>query len=229
VFAKVSASPGLLGSYGGADAELVAQGDALLGAYGAHVYLVPFIRQRYASQQQPTFGLRSSLDVSDSAFAADELLWRAEAGARLFDATWVHEAFTRIVQAYPGSVAAQEAAERVKGFDSAPPTLAIVASPAGLWQPDGSMVPVHIVVTMRDHLDAAPVIRLTAITCDDRCQPATDIDGAAFGTDDRVFRLRAKRTVGGPGRTYTITYTATDSSQVETVATAAVLVPHDRR
>ena len=63
-------------------------------------------------------------------------------------------------------------------------------------EPDGSMVPVDILVKARDNLDAAPVVRLTAITCDDGCDLATDIDGAAFGTDDRTFRLRAKRTAG---------------------------------
>lgn len=229
LFTAVSASPGLLAPYGGADDELVAQGDALVGMYGGHVYLVPFIRQRCISQQQPTFDLRSSLNVSGSAFAADELLWRAEGGAKLFDEAWAHAAFTRVVQTYPGSAAAQEATERSKDFDSAPPTLAIAASPSGLWPPNGKLVPVHIVVTVSDNVDAAPTVRLTAITCDDGCNPATDVDGAAIGTDDRAFSLRARRTGGGSGRTYTITYTATDASQLQSVATATVLVPHDRR
>jgi hypothetical protein len=229
LFTALSASPGVLASYGGADDDLVAQGDALFGTYGAHVYLMPFIRQRYISQQQPTFDLRSSLDVSGSAFAADELLWRAEGGATLFDEAWAHAAFTRVVQTYPGSAAAQEAMERLRDFDSAPPTLAVTASPAGLWPPNGDLVPVNIVVAVGDNVDIAPTVRLTSITCDDGCDPATDIDGAALGTDDRTFRLRARRTGGGPGRTYTITYTATDSSQLQSTATTTVLVPHDRR
>lgn len=229
LLSALSTAPAILSPYGGADGELVEQGESLLNTYGGHVYLIPFIRQRFIGRGQPTFDIRSSIDVSQSAFAADEILWRAENGALIFDAAWTRAAYTQVVQAFPGSAAAQRAAEALKDFDDAPPTLAIAASPTGLWPPNGSMVPINIVVTVSDNLDAAPVVRLTAITCDDGCNPATDIDGATFGTDDRIFRLRAKRTGGGPGRTYTVTYTATDSGQLETVATTTVLVPHDRR
>jgi len=40
----------------------------------------------------------------------------------------------------------------------------------------------------------------------------SDIAGAAFGTDDRSFQLRAERQGGGAGRVCTITYSATDAS-----------------
>jgi len=117
LFRTLAGWPGLCASYGGADEELVAQGDALVDAYGAHVYLVPYIHRRHRSQRRPTFDLRSSLDVRASAFAADELLWRAEAGATHFDATWARQAFRLVIETYPASAAAQEAAARLKDLD----------------------------------------------------------------------------------------------------------------
>lgn len=56
-----------------------------------------------------------------------------------------------------------------------------------------------------------------------------DVQGAAVGTDDRAFFLRAERAGRGHGRVYTITYRATDAAGNQTLATATVTVPHDRR
>lgn len=48
---------------------------------------------------------------------------------------------------------------------------------------------------------------------------------ALFGTDDRQFLLRARSpTATGPGRVYTITYSATDWAGNKTFSTAKVLV-----
>ena len=54
-----------------------------------------------------------------------------------------------------------------------------------------------------------------------------DIQGAAFGTDDRSFSLRSERGTGGQntGRVYTIKYRVTDASGNFTDATATVKVP----
>jgi hypothetical protein len=79
-----------------------------------------------------------------------------------------------------------------------------------------------------DDLDPNPDLRLASIICNDDCVAADDIGGAELGTDDREFELRAERTGGGTGRTYTITYSATDASGNSTVAAATVLVPHDQ-
>ena len=49
--------------------------------------------------------------------------------------------------------------------------------------------------------------------------------GAAFGTDDRSFELRAERRQNGKGRIYTVTYQATDASGNSSTATATVTVP----
>jgi hypothetical protein len=56
-----------------------------------------------------------------------------------------------------------------------------------------------------------------------------DIQGAALGTQDLGVLLRAERSGKGPGRTYTLTYTATDASDNETSASGQVVVPHSRK
>ena len=50
-----------------------------------------------------------------------------------------------------------------------------------------------------------------------------------MGRPDFDVSLRAERDSGGPGRTYTITYSATDEVGHTTLASAIVQVPHDRQ
>jgi hypothetical protein len=71
-------------------------------------------------------------------------------------------------------------------------------------------------------------VKLRSVTCDDGCNPAEDVAGAEIGTDDREFEVRAERKGSGAGRTYTITYSATDASRNEALAAAKVVVPHDQ-
>jgi hypothetical protein len=220
--------PALLTPAGSADETLQAEGDALVQSYGGHVYLVPFIQRRFSSPARSSFDARQAFDLGQSVFAADELLWRAETGAAFFDDAWARAAFEQVVQQYPASAAAASAAKALEAFAGTPPTLAVTASPAGLWPPNGKLVPITVLVDFGASAAAAPVVTLTSITCDDGCSPSTDIVGAAYGTDDRTFQVRAKRTGGGAGRTYTITYTATDSSQQQATATATVRVAHDQ-
>ena len=54
-----------------------------------------------------------------------------------------------------------------------------------------------------------------------------DITAIEPGTADSAIVLRAERDAGGPGRTYTLVYAATDASGNSTSATAVVSVPHD--
>ena len=87
-------------------------------------------------------------------------------------------------------------------------------------------------IVATDTCDANPVVRLVSIMSNeadnglgDGDQP-NDIQGAAFGTDDRQFQLRRERSGNGSGRIYTITYSATDASGNTTVRQATVTVPH---
>jgi len=114
--------------------------------------------------------------------------------------------------------------------DTRPPTAAATAAPSVIWPPNGRMVPILVTLATQDVCDPAPAVRLVGITVNDRKggDPAIDISGAAFGTDDRSFEVRARRT-GGHGRTYTGIYEVADRSGNSAAASAAVLVPAKRR
>lgn len=114
--------------------------------------------------------------------------------------------------------------------DVTPPTLSVSLSPATIWPPNHKMVPVTATITVSDDMDPHPVVRLVSITSNETIDPATDITGAAFGTDDRDFAVRGERTgQQKQGRVYTVTYSATDAAGNRATATATVNVPHDER
>jgi len=115
--------------------------------------------------------------------------------------------------------------------DTTPPALALSATPSVLWSPNHQFVPVTIAVTSTDVCDTNPAIRLVSITSNETPDAkgsgntSPDVRGAAFGTDDRQFELRAERSGGGSGRVYTITYEAEDHSGNKTTRSVTVTVP----
>ena len=86
-------------------------------------------------------------------------------------------------------------------------------------------------MTTSDACDDKPAIRLVSITSNEAVNAggsgntSPDIQGAAFGTDDRQFLLRAERSGQGAGRVYTITYEAKDGSGNATTSAVTVTVP----
>jgi hypothetical protein len=101
-------------------------------------------------------------------------------------------------------------------------------SPVILWPPDHKFVEVTATLTFQDNCDRNPAVTLVSITSNepaDNKEP--DVQGAAFGTDDRTFSLRADRNTGrdATGRVYTVTYRVADSSGNETIQSATVTVP----
>ena len=126
---------------------------------------------------------------------------------------------------------ADEDVTHVAVVDTTPPNLSLSVSPAVLSPPNHKLVPITVTVVATDTCDANPVVRLVSIMSNeadnglgDGDQP-NDIQGAAFGTDDRQFQLRRERSGNGSGRIYTITYSATDASGNTTVSQATVTVP----
>ena len=115
--------------------------------------------------------------------------------------------------------------------DTTPPQLTLSVSPSVIWPPDHKFVPVTITVTTSDVCDDHPAIRLVSITSNEAVDvtgsgnTSPDVQGAAFGTDDRQFLLRAERSGQGSGRVYTITYEAKDGSGNATTSTVTVTVP----
>jgi len=81
-----------------------------------------------------------------------------------------------------------------------------------------------------DKCDPNPTVRLVSIKSS---EPSNGVgDGstsediqATFGTDERTFLLRAKRSGAGDGWVYTVTYEASDASGNKTTRQATVTVP----
>src|SRR5262245_48605958 len=135
----------------------------------------------------------------------------------------------RVIDAF---AQADESVTHVAVVDTTPPELSVSVAPAQLFPPNHKLFQVTVTVVATDTCDASPVVRLVAIMSNepdnglgDGDQPR-DIQGAEFGTDDRHFLLRSERSGTGPGRVYTITYSATDVSGNTTVSQATVTVPH---
>ena len=117
--------------------------------------------------------------------------------------------------------------------DDTPPLVTVTTDPAFLWPPNHRMADVEATVTVVDNCDDTPSIVLVSATSSEPDDvngagdghTIPDIDGAATGTADFVVQLRAERQGQGSGRTYTLTYSATDDSGNSSGASADVNVP----
>jgi len=120
--------------------------------------------------------------------------------------------------------------------DSIAPVVTAISLPSVLWPPDHRMVSVNNTVIATDICDPTPSIILTAATSSDPDDAPggadgytiNDIQGATVGTPDFQILLRAERNHDeGPGRTYTMTYRASDRSGNAASTFTIVTVPHD--
>ena len=101
--------------------------------------------------------------------------------------------------------------------DITPPDISVVLNRYVLWPPNHKMADIVATIEVEDNCDPDPQVVLASIVSDESPDSlgdgSTDPDvDADIGTDDRDFSLRAERAGGGDGRTYAITYTATDFS-----------------
>ena len=105
----------------------------------------------------------------------------------------------------------------------APVIASLTATPDALWAPNGEMVPVSLIAAVVDNSDTSPVCRITDVTSNEVTENAWEITSAL------TLDLRAERSGRRSGRIYIITVTCTNSSQLSSVATVTVAVPHDQR
>jgi N-acetylneuraminic acid mutarotase len=129
----------------------------------------------------------------------------------------------------------------VAQVDTAPPKISIGLVPPALWPPNHRMVEVVVAPDVSDACDAqqgrTPTVILSmALSSEpDDARGGSDgdttgdIQDAEVGTADFQIRLRAERDGNGSGRTYILTYSATDGSGTPASASASVFVPHDQR
>jgi hypothetical protein len=114
--------------------------------------------------------------------------------------------------------------------DTTPPEINATATPNVLWPPNHKYVEVHVTVTVYDICDPSPTLTFVSITSN---EPDNGVgDGNTVNDiviiNDFTFNLRAERSGTGCGRTYTITYQATDASGNTATATVTVEVPHNQ-
>jgi hypothetical protein len=126
-----------------------------------------------------------------------------------------------------------ECAANVSVLDATPPTINVVLDKHVLWPPNHKFVTVCAEVTVSDNVDADPTFALVSITSNESGDghgdghTSEDIRGAAIGTPDRCFDLRAERAGNGNGRVYEIVYGVSDRSGNAAYDTVQVRVPHD--
>jgi trimeric autotransporter adhesin len=133
------------------------------------------------------------------------------------------------VDSYPDEVV-------VTVVDTTPPVISAVLSPVALWPPDHTLRNIAATVQATDICSIPTVALSSAASSEPDDAPGggdgntrNDIQGAAFGTADFAFLLRSERSGSGPGRIYTIRYTATDSSGNQAHDVDTVKVPHNQK
>jgi hypothetical protein len=116
--------------------------------------------------------------------------------------------------------------------DTVAPQISLTLSADTLWPPNHELVPVTVTVVVTDRCDPSASFELVSVTSNEDDDGSgdghtvADIQGAAIGTADTAFLLRAERSGPGDGRVYTIVYRATDGAGNVALATAHVRVPH---
>jgi hypothetical protein len=130
-----------------------------------------------------------------------------------------------------GSAVMEESTVTV--VDMTPPEIAVTLDPQTLWPPNHTMREIAASIDATD-LCSTPEVTLLSVTSSEPDDApgggdghtTGDIQGVEPGTADSSFLLRAERSGNGAGRTYTVTYAATDGSGNGRSATATVTVPH---
>jgi hypothetical protein len=113
--------------------------------------------------------------------------------------------------------------------DNTPPMLSCSATPSQIWPPNNKLVPVSVAVTLSDAGSGTDgSFTLVSATSSEPDSGAGDIQGFAVGTGSTTGFVRAARTGAGAGRTYTLTYAASDRAGNTATCRATVIVPHDQ-
>ena len=107
-------------------------------------------------------------------------------------------------------------------LDITPPSLTVILTPDTIVSQAGKLVPIKASFILKDDYDRFPQIRLESITANEFLEPG-DIRDASYGLDDRYFKLLAESR-NMAGRVYTVTYSATDASGNQAIASATVTV-----
>lgn len=118
----------------------------------------------------------------------------------------------------------------VSVHDTTAPVLNVSLSPNVLWPPNHKYMQVSPSIAVQDACAESVVVELLSSSSnepDDGLGDGDTEDDVVVNADG-TLSLRAERSGTGSGRTYTITYKATDQAGNTTEASALVTVPHHR-
>jgi hypothetical protein len=129
--------------------------------------------------------------------------------------------------------ASQSDTVQVQVVDDTPPSIQVSAQPNLLWPPNHTLKNVHLDVVAADNCGGVSFVMSSIASSEPDNglgdgNTVGDIQDASLGTPDTDVVLRAERSGNGPGRIYTIGYTATDGSNNQTQAATIVTVPHNQ-
>jgi hypothetical protein len=112
--------------------------------------------------------------------------------------------------------------------DNTPPVITCAATPSQLWPPDNKLAPISVTVNVSDAISGLDgTFKLVSVTSNEP-DGAGDIQGFTIGTASTTGFLRASRLGSGNGRTYTLTYMASDRAGNTASCKTTVAVPHDK-
>lgn len=110
------------------------------------------------------------------------------------------------------------------------PTLSVSLSPNSLWPANHKYVTVNATISVSDNADPSPTWTLVSATSNEPDNGLGDGDtpNDIVNVNSTTFNLRAERSGTGNGRTYTITYRATDACGNTTLTSSTVKVPKNQ-
>jgi Tol biopolymer transport system component len=124
----------------------------------------------------------------------------------------------------------------VEIVDTTSPTLAPVANKTLLWPPNHKMVDIVVEANVSDN-SGLPVTLYASVSSNEPVNGSGDGDKSPDWTEPVIdqengiitLQLRSERSGKGNSRVYTITITATDTSNNSTTANIEITVPHDKK
>jgi hypothetical protein len=119
--------------------------------------------------------------------------------------------------------------------DTVPPSITVQLAPTTLWPPNHRMVDILASVTSQDACGGRTVVLASVTSSEPDDAPGggdgsttNDVQGAATGSEDLQFKLRAERDTAGSGRSYSVTYQSTDAHGNVASRSVPVFVTHNQ-
>ncbi len=113
-------------------------------------------------------------------------------------------------------------------LDKSPPSLSgMPADGCNVWPPNNKLVTVAT-VSAQEGLSGLSSFNTEVASSEPAAPGQSDTMTAGSGLDPRTISVRAERLGNGPGRTYTLSASATDRAGNVTTAVATCVVPHDK-